>query len=121
MRYLVISYDDDQQQWFYDTVEAKTGEQAEAYILALRPYVLGADSIEANELAKIAANVSSHKEPFDVTDPLAECQDCEQRTPESKLVNPIKDLAQRVAPGEPMPAGECPACGALCQEIEAQS
>jgi hypothetical protein len=26
----------------------------------------------------------------------------------------VTDLAQRVAPGEPMPAGECPACGAVC-------
>lgn len=26
----------------------------------------------------------------------------------------IRDPFQRIAPGEPMPAGECPECGALC-------
>ena len=35
----------------------------------------------------------------------------------ASLVNPIPDLDQRVASGEPTPAGECPDCGALCQEI----
>ena len=35
-------------------------------------------------------------------------------------LNPISDLFQRVAPGEEMPAGECPeedCCGALCHLI----
>ena len=26
----------------------------------------------------------------------------------------IRDLFQRVAPGEPMPSGQCPHCGSLC-------
>ena len=37
---------------------------------------------------------------------------------EDELVNPIPDLAQRALPGEPMPSGECPACGAVCQPVE---
>jgi hypothetical protein len=42
------------------------------------------------------------------------CQNCEQTWELSEL-NQIKDIFQRVAPGEPMPAGECPDCGCLCQ------
>jgi hypothetical protein len=43
-----------------------------------------------------------------------ECQNCGGTYPESGLVTPIPDLEERVAPGESMPAGECPVCGALC-------
>lgn len=46
-----------------------------------------------------------------------ECQSCDWRGPESKLAL-IKDLTMRVSAGEPMPAGECPECGALCHEAE---
>lgn len=42
------------------------------------------------------------------------CQNCDWEGEEADC-NPIKDLHQRVAAGEPMPAGECPKCGALCQ------
>ena len=49
---------------------------------------------------------------------LYECQNCGKAFPEAKLVTPIPDLEQRVMPGEPMPAGECPECGALCHEQE---
>jgi hypothetical protein len=31
----------------------------------------------------------------------------------------IRDIFQRVAPGEPMPAGECPTCGGLCHARKA--
>lgn len=46
------------------------------------------------------------------------CQNCDWRGTESQL-DDIQDLHQRVDPGEPMPAGECPECGALCHEIPA--
>lgn len=42
------------------------------------------------------------------------CQNCEWEGPEENLVVPIPHLEERVAPGERMPAGECPVCGALC-------
>ena len=32
-------------------------------------------------------------------------------------VGHIQDYAQRVAPGEPAPSGECPGCGCLCHPI----
>lgn len=44
-----------------------------------------------------------------------ECQNCGIRLDEDEL-NPVKDISERVAPGEPIPAGECPDCGALCQD-----
>ena len=43
-----------------------------------------------------------------------ECQNCKFMGREEELINPIPDLYQRVGPGEPMPSGECPACGAVC-------
>lgn len=43
------------------------------------------------------------------------CQNCEAKWTEDQLKE-IKDIEQRVSPGEPMPAGECPTCGSLCHE-----
>jgi len=45
------------------------------------------------------------------------CQNC-QATHDEELLNEVKDIHERVAPGEPMPAGECPDCGAVCHEDE---
>lgn len=42
------------------------------------------------------------------------CQNCGKLFSEDALVWPFKDVFLRVAPGEFMPAGECPECGALC-------
>jgi len=47
---------------------------------------------------------------------LARCQDCTRVFAEENLEE-IRHLDTRVHPGEPMPAGQCPACGALCQLI----
>lgn len=52
------------------------------------------------------------------TQPTALCDNCESRFTANKLL-PIKDVFDRVAPGEPMPLGECPNCGALCHAVEA--
>jgi hypothetical protein len=45
------------------------------------------------------------------------CQNCDWEGPDEEL-KPVKDLFQRVDPGEPMPSGECPKCGCLCQPQE---
>lgn len=44
------------------------------------------------------------------------CQNCDWRGDASEL-REIHDLSQRVSPGELMPSGECPECGALCQPL----
>lgn len=44
------------------------------------------------------------------------CQNCDWRGPDEDL-RPIHDVTARVAPGEPMPSGECPTCGALCHPV----
>lgn len=41
------------------------------------------------------------------------CQDCTSHW-QQQVLRPIQDIFERVMPGEPMPAGECPSCGALC-------
>lgn len=45
---------------------------------------------------------------------MCRCQDCEWEGEEADC-EPIDNLHGRVFPGEPMPSGQCPACGALCQ------
>ena len=41
------------------------------------------------------------------------CQNCEMTCSDPAKLADINDFEQRVAPGETMPAGECPECGAL--------
>jgi hypothetical protein len=50
-------------------------------------------------------------------DDVSKCQNCQREWPDSVLINPIPDLMERIAPGEPMPSGECPGCGAVCQPV----
>lgn len=47
-----------------------------------------------------------------------QCQNCLKVWNESKLKLEIPDLQERVLSGEPMPAGECPECGALCHQLD---
>ena len=46
-----------------------------------------------------------------------ECANCGRRFREEDLA-PMEDIFQRVSPGEIMPAGECPDCGALAHLLE---
>lgn len=45
--------------------------------------------------------------------PYYRCDDCGRHHLEDDLLE-VRDVFERVAPGEPMPAGECPYCRALC-------
>ena len=49
---------------------------------------------------------------------LHRCQNCDATLKNDEIVQDIRDLHQRVSPGEPCPSGECPHCGALCHEID---
>lgn len=62
-----------------------------------------------------------NRDSFTVADDAAPvrcaCANCAWTGPESSL-GAIKHLGQRVEPGEPMPSGECPDCGALAYPAE---
>jgi hypothetical protein len=45
------------------------------------------------------------------------CQNCRRIWNPDELKH-IKDIFERVDPGEPMPSGECPDCGALCEPLK---
>jgi hypothetical protein len=125
--FLVVSYDDDQQQWHYDTVREESAEDAAALICKLRPYVIAADATDVTELVKMAKRVKSAK-PKAIAKYLdtvavesgfeARCQNCESLYKLDDLED-IRRYHERVGPGEVAPAGQCPAadCGALCHMI----
>ena len=62
MKYLVVSYDDDQQQWFWDFVLADSEEQAEEFICTVRPYVIAADAILSRDLTERATDLANESE-----------------------------------------------------------
>jgi hypothetical protein len=113
-KYLVVSYCDDQQEWFYDTVLAGDRTEAQEFICKLRSYVRGAEASEENDFPAKYVTVKINETEWDAREALSQCQNCYGVFPDSRLVLPIKDLAKRVAAGEPTPSGECPECGALC-------
>jgi len=53
-KFLVVSYDDDQQQWFWDFVTAPSTAHAAARVCKDRPYVIAANAVADNELRKMA-------------------------------------------------------------------
>lgn len=117
-KYLVVSYDDDQQQWFWDTVAAESRDQAQEFICKVRPYVIAAEASSGADFG-INLRVEILRAEWDASEELDQCDACASIFPRSRLT-PVKDIAQRVAPGEPMPSGECPAygCGALCHPLK---
>lgn len=58
-KFLVVSYDDDQQQWFWDYVAAKTAEDAVAHVCERRPYVIAADAASLSQVREIARDLAS--------------------------------------------------------------
>ncbi|MGB8800688.1 MAG: hypothetical protein WCC97_08375 [Candidatus Acidiferrales bacterium] len=125
--FLVVSYDDDQQQWFYDTVRADDAGDAEEKINYLRPYTIAANATSVAELTAMAKRVKSAKpKAVDAAmDAIAvesgfktRCQNCQALYREGQLED-ISHYSERVGAGEVAPAGQCPAadCGALCHLI----
>ena len=51
--------------------------------------------------------------PDDYRRLILRCQNCRKRWKLDEL-KPLVDVMERVAPGELMPYGECPDCGAVC-------
>ena len=58
-KFLVVSYDDDQQQWFWDYVAAKTQADAVAQVCERRPYVIAADAASLSQVKIIARDIES--------------------------------------------------------------
>jgi hypothetical protein len=101
---------------FEDVADTLGGEVLEGWS-PLQVYDL--DAAQAIEL-HIASPVVTRSEDQGLMDNALEtpaevnvCDGCGMRWPDSVLV-PLRDVAERVAPGEPMPSGECPSCGAVC-------
>jgi len=57
-KFLVISYDDDQQQWFYDFVVARSDEAAVQKVCTRRDYVIAADALSAENLTNLAQSLN---------------------------------------------------------------
>lgn len=58
-KYLVVSYDPDQQQWFYDVVLALSADAAKEWVCAVREYVIDADVLTIADLARMTRRVES--------------------------------------------------------------
>lgn len=125
--YLVVSYNGDEQEWFWDTVRADSAEYAAALICKLRPYVQDAQATDAAEVSRIAKRVKAAK-PKDIDRDMdriavasgfeARCENCGNLYTVEEL-GEIRHFSERVAEDEEQPVGECPAndCGAVCHLI----
>ncbi len=56
-KFLVISYDDDQQQWFYDFVVAPSEQAAVQKLCTRREYVIAADELSVENLNNLAQSL----------------------------------------------------------------
>jgi hypothetical protein len=52
-KYLVVSYDSNEQQWFYDIVFADTEDAAKERITTLRPYVIDTDAFDVAAMSRL--------------------------------------------------------------------
>lgn len=53
-KFVVVSYDNDEQQWFWDYVAARNAESAAAKVCTKRPYVIAAEACTPEELRDLA-------------------------------------------------------------------
>ena len=58
-KFLVVSYDDDQQQWFWDYVVSRTEQNAVALVCKRRPYVIAADAASLSQIQTMANDLST--------------------------------------------------------------
>lgn len=61
-KYLVISYDPDQQQWFYDVVFAESENSAQERIAKLRDYCIDFDVLDVPTLVRMTERVQTERE-----------------------------------------------------------
>lgn len=78
-----------------------------------------APQFDAEWDAWLDANAPSLRDDLKRFAPRYECGNCGKQFRDELLLDwPIPDLERRVAPGEPMPAGECPECQALVHVLK---
>jgi len=58
-KFLVVSYDGEQQKWSWDGVEAETAEDAVILVCKMRPFVVAADAASVCQLEEIARGLKS--------------------------------------------------------------
>jgi hypothetical protein len=61
-KYLVVSYDADEQQWFYDHVLASSLESAKAFVCEKRSYVVDADATDVSQFQDMAHAMNTQTE-----------------------------------------------------------
>jgi|SRR6185295_8749517 len=84
--------------------EVETRARADKFALEHKPTTITPQADAVRPLRPTLPNEPAMCEP---------CPNCGKVSSELELAE-IKDIFLRVDPGEPMPAGECPECGALC-------
>lgn len=103
--------------WVKDEKEKEADEEAEAIVAqgmeAQLEYLIGR-GVPLDEIADEFLDLEPSG-PYE--DGISQCQGCGWEGDTADSVE-IADLHSRVAPGEPMPSGQCPRCGALCQLVE---
>lgn len=60
-KFAVISYDDDQQQTFWDFVMAESSDEAKEKVNDARPYAIAVDAIQPEELEEMAYKLHSRR------------------------------------------------------------
>jgi hypothetical protein len=61
-KYIVVSYDPDEQQWFYDVVFAEDSDAAVERICCLRDYVIAADALSVADMEQMTGSLASATE-----------------------------------------------------------
>lgn len=61
-KYFVISYDNDEQQTFYDDVLAADGDKAKEFVELVRPYAIAVAAMSAQELLETGRSMISEPE-----------------------------------------------------------
>jgi hypothetical protein len=103
--------------------QCRNGDQLQVVVSVWADLTPDGTSIDSNDewdsdsLARCACGWNGRVKDFvalpEPEGPMSECSDCGTEFAQNQL-DEIKDFHQRVAPGEGVPTGECPSCGALC-------
>lgn len=74
-KHLVISFDKDEQQWFYDIVYTESEDEAKSTVLDRRTYCVGAEAYTESDIKGMSRNLRDSK-PEDILPPEVECGQC---------------------------------------------